>query len=326
MPKKYLLSLSVFLLVGVCLSLIQQMPEKPMLLLERLRPGAGWVEVFLLSLYGGFLTIKMQDPKQSQKWRLRSWTIFSAFFFLQLLAGLFVSDIFLLTGKLHIPVPAMLIAGPIYRGELSIMTLLFLSTLVLSGSAWCSQLCYFGAIDGWAAQKSKAKAKPLLNRLMRLKTVFLFIVIAVALALRWFGTTTKFATLLGIGFGLVGLVILLLYSPRKGKMVHCIAYCPVGTVVNYLKFVSPFRLEIDKNTCTLCMQCTPICRYDALKLTDIQNKKPAITCTLCGDCLASCKDNSIRYRFVNATPKQAKNLYLFITIFLHALFLAMGRI
>lgn len=45
----------------------------------------------------------------------------------------------------------MILAGPIYRGHISVMTILFLSTVVLSGPAWCSHLCYFGAIDNLAA-------------------------------------------------------------------------------------------------------------------------------------------------------------------------------
>ncbi len=293
--------------------------------MERLWPGAGWAEVLLLSLYGSFLAYKMQDPKQSQKWRLRSWTVFSIFFFAQLLAGLFVSKIFLLTGKLHIPVPAMMLFGPIYRGQLSVMTLLFLSTLMLSGPAWCSQLCYFGAIDGWLSKSNPVVSTPIFKRLLQLKTSLLLLMIMVVLMFRWFRVESWTATLWGIGFGVAGLAIVLFISPRKGKMVHCVSYCPIGTLVNYLKPVSPFRLVIDQS-CTLCMRCMPACRYDALNKTDIQNKKPGITCTLCGDCLNSCRDQSLHYKFIGASPAVARKLYLFITLSLHAIFMAMGRI
>jgi ferredoxin-type protein NapH len=46
--------------------------------------------------------------------------------------------------------PMMILGGPIYRGQLSVMTILFLSTVILTGPAWCSQLCYFGAFDNLA--------------------------------------------------------------------------------------------------------------------------------------------------------------------------------
>jgi hypothetical protein len=40
-----------------------------------------------------------------------------------------------MSGKLHLPVPMMILAGPIYRGHLSVMSILFVSTVVLSGPA-----------------------------------------------------------------------------------------------------------------------------------------------------------------------------------------------
>ena len=101
----------------------------------------------------------MQDPAKVSRWRKYTWFVFSVVFFSQLLLGLLVSDKFLMTGKLHLPVPMMILAGPIYRGHTSVMTILFLSTVILSGPAWCSHLCYFGAIDNLARlRKNQAKA------------------------------------------------------------------------------------------------------------------------------------------------------------------------
>lgn len=74
------------------------------------------------------------------------------------------------------------------------------------------------------------------------------------------------------------------------------------------------------------MKCTVYCKYDALNISDIRNKIPGRSCTLCGDCLAGCRDNSIQYRFLKLNPETSKFLYLFITISLHACFLALARI
>lgn len=64
---------------------------------------------------------------------------------------------FYMGGKLHLPIPAMILSGPLYRAELSFMNILFISTIVLSGPAWCSYLCYFGASDNYSvAAKSRA--------------------------------------------------------------------------------------------------------------------------------------------------------------------------
>ncbi|HDJ22855.1 MAG TPA: 4Fe-4S binding protein [Candidatus Aminicenantes bacterium] len=62
---------------------------------------------------------------------------------------------FLMTGKLHLPVPALILAGPIYRGTLSFMLILFLVTIVLVGPAWCSHLCYVGAWDDIACRRKR---------------------------------------------------------------------------------------------------------------------------------------------------------------------------
>jgi len=265
----------------------------------------------------------MQDPLNVPRWRKITWTFFAIVFFSQLLIGLLGADKFLMTGKLHLPIPVMIVAGPIYRGQLSVMTILFLSTIILTGPAWCSQLCYFGAFDSIASGGKTERWH--LNGKKTIKSTLLLTVIAGTLLLRWLNVPILIATLIAIGFGLTGIGFMIYYSQKKGKMVHCVAYCPIGTVVNALKHVNPFRMYID-NSCNLCMKCTSLCKYDALNIQDVHNKKPGFTCTFCGDCLSSCKDNSIKYRFFNMNSDNARRLYLFVTISLHAVFLALARI
>jgi ferredoxin-type protein NapH len=323
--RRFRLPLAVFLFSFTLLTFIQIKPGIKMLLLERFIDNGGWIEIILICLYGSLIAYKMQDQKNSSQWRLISWSVFSVWFFLQLILGLLLSDKFLLTGRLHIPVPAMMIGGPIYRYQLSVMTLLFLSTIVLSGPAWCSQLCYFGAFDGMAANIGKAKMKKLSDYRMIIKNTVLFSIILIAIVFRWIGVSVLFATIAGIAFGLIGLIILFFKSPKKGKMFHCVIYCPIGTLVNYLKFFSLFRFRID-NTCSQCMACLPKCRYDALNIENIRDRKPGITCTLCGDCIASCDEKALHYDILKLNPRNSRFAYLFITISLHILFMAMGRI
>ncbi|MDA3928789.1 MAG: 4Fe-4S binding protein [Prolixibacteraceae bacterium] len=321
--RSYNLSLSVFVFVTFMLSMVQLKVETPMLLLERFIVGGGWFEIALVALFGAILAFKMQDPKQSGKWRRISWSIFSVWFFTQLLLGILIDDTFLLTGKLHLPVPAMIISGPIYRGEKSIMTLLFLSTIVLTGPAWCSQLCYFGAIDNLMAKGKTSRKK--INYKNPVKNILLLSIIVVTIALRFFNVSPLNATIVGGVLGLVGLAIIAFYSRKQNRMVHCSVFCPIGTVVNYLKFINPFRMYIDSN-CDSCLACTSNCKYDALTISDIQNRKTGHGCTFCGDCISSCKTNSIKYKFFGFSSNNARNLYLFLTISLYSIFLAMGRI
>ncbi len=323
MKKEYKLPLAVFIFTATLLTFMQIKMPHPILLAERFVKGLGWLEIAIIATYGAYVAYKMQDPKEVPKWRKKIWTIFSVAFFSQLIIGLLGADKFLMNGKLHLPIPMMILAGPIYRGQLSIMPILLISTIILTGPAWCSQLCYFGAFDGLSSSGKTQKGK--LKYKAQIKASILVFVIIMTIALRLFEVSLLISTLAAISFGLVGISVMLWFSRKNGKMVHCILYCPVGTIVNITRFISPFRMYID-NSCDLCMRCTSHCKYDALRPEHIKNKKPGFSCTLCGDCLASCKGNSIKYRFLNLKPETARNLYLFLTISLHACFLAVARI
>ena len=72
-------------------------------------------------------------------------------FFAQFVFGVAGVERLLMTGQLHVPVPAVVVAGPLYRGEGLFMPILFAATLLLVGPAWCSYLCYVGSWDGLAA-------------------------------------------------------------------------------------------------------------------------------------------------------------------------------
>jgi len=323
MYKQYKLPVIVFILTFILLAFVQLKVEKPMLLAERFLKGSGWVEILLISCYGAFIVNKMKDPMNVPKWRKISWTTFSLVFFTQLIIGLSGFDKFLMTGKLHLPIPMMILAGPIYRGQLSVMTILFLSTVILTGPAWCSQLCYFGAFDNLSS--GGKTSKEILRNKGAIKSTVLILVIAMAIILRWLNISMLISTLIAIAFGVGGILIMIFFSMKRKKMVHCVMYCPIGTLVNIFKHVNPFRMYIDQS-CTLCMNCTKFCKYDALNPSDIKNSKPSITCTLCGDCLAGCHHNSIKYKFLKMKPEQARNLYLVLTISLHAACMALARI
>lgn len=321
--KRHTVPILIFILTFILLGFVQIKLERPIILAERFVSGAGWIEIIILSAYGSFIGWKMQNRMNVPRWRTITWTIFSIVFFSQLIIGISGVEKFLMTGKLHLPIPMMIVAGPIYRGQLSVMTILFLSTVILTGPAWCSQLCYFGAFDNLAS-KGKTARDVIKNKTV-IKASFLFIVILAAIILRWMNVSMVTATFSAIVFGLVGIAVMIFFSSRRKKMIHCTLYCPVGTIVNFIKPVNPFRMYID-NSCTLCMHCTLFCKYDALNQPDIKNGKPGYTCTLCGDCLAGCSHSSIKYKFLWLDPEKARNLWIILTITLHASCLAMARI
>jgi ferredoxin-type protein NapH len=321
--SKFTLPLAVFAFVSLMLSIVQLKMKMPMMILERFIPGAGWFEIGGISFYAAFVAYKMQDPLNVPRWRRITWITFSTVFFAQLILGLSGLEKFLMTGKLHLPIPMMILGGPLYRGQTSVMTFLFLSTIILSGPAWCSQLCYFGAFDSLAS-RGKTQRGALKNKISIKSTILLLIIVAVIL-LRWFNVPVFWATLLAVAFGFGGIGVMIFISRKQGRMIHCVMYCPIGTIVNIFRYANPFRMYIDSN-CSLCMKCTSFCKYDALNPQDIKNKKPSFSCTLCGDCLAACRDNSIKYKYLKLSPAASRNLYLFFTISLHAVFMAVARI
>ena len=321
--SKYALPFAVFAFVFLMLSMVQLKMKLPMMILERFIPGAGWFEISGISFYAAFVAYKMHDPLNVPRWRRITWITFSIVFFAQLILGLSGLEKFLMTGKLHLPIPMMILGGPLYRGQTSVMTFLFLSTIILSGPAWCSQLCYFGAFDA-VASRGKTQRGGLKNKIA-VKSTILLLIIVVIILLRWFNVPVLWATLLAVAFGAGGIGVMIFISRKKGRMIHCILYCPIGTVVNVFRYANPFRMYID-TSCSLCMKCTSFCKYDALNQQDIKNKKPSFSCTLCGDCLAACRDHSIKYKYLKMSPAASRNLYLFFTISLHAIFLALARI
>ena len=144
-------SAAAFLLTALTLSIAQAKVSFPILLIDRFIPGAGWLEILGLSFYAALITEKMLDINQSSLWRRRIWILFSVVFFSQLILGLVGLEKFLMTGKLHLPIPAIIVAGPIFRGEGFFMLILFAVTVILVGPAWCSHLCYIGAWDNLAS-------------------------------------------------------------------------------------------------------------------------------------------------------------------------------
>ncbi len=300
--------------------------DPPMLLAERFFPGTWWIEIMALSIYAVWLGQVMAKTGNIGNVRAKYWMFFSIIFFSQFILGLSVNDQFLMTGKLHLPIPALIIGAPIYRGEGFFMPVLLLSTLAIVGPGWCSHLCYIGAWDNLAARNKKKPIKTISRKqtLIIRYLMLVFIVVAAAL-MNYFGVSISIAFGLAMAFGLFGVFLMLYYSRKLGYMLHCTTYCPVGSVVTLLGKLYPLRVKIDQNTCTACNVCSTECRYDALTPIDVKSGSAGWNCTLCGDCLTSCHANSIRFSFFGL-KKNGWLIYISIIVALHAVFLALARL
>jgi NAD-dependent dihydropyrimidine dehydrogenase PreA subunit len=322
--RSAVVSASAFLLTGLSLAIVQSMIDPPFLLAERFMKGAGWVEILALSTYAAWITEKLHDSGRSAVWRARIWVLFSVVFFTQLGLGLVGFERFLMTGELHLPVPALILAGPIYRGEGFFMLGLLAATVALVGPAWCSHLCYVGAWDHLAASSRKRPAElPRWREWLRLG--FALLIVGTAAALRAAGVPGTVAVIVAAIFGLLGVALMLTWSRRTGAMTHCTTYCPVGLVAVWAGRLNPFRIRISDD-CTACGGCSRVCRYDALGEEDIKRRRPAISCTLCGDCVGKCPQTQMEYRCGPLRGEAARALFLVLIVSLHAMFLGVARI
>lgn len=295
------------------------------LLAERFIKGAGWVELFALALYGSWLTGKLTNAKSTARIRRNVWVAFSCVFFAQVILGLAGIDKMLMTGTLHLPVPAMIIAAPLYRGEWShFMPILLGITMFLAGPAWCSWFCYLGSADLLASQVTSAPEAPLKNPFVP-RLIVLAGVIATPVIMRVSGVPLAGAIAAGALFGAAGIAVMLISSRKRGIMIHCTAYCPIGLITTTAGKLNPFRIRIGSK-CTRCHACIRSCRYGALSPEAIIRHTPSLTCTLCGDCIAACESSQLQYHFPFLTSVQAKNVFLVIVVVIHTLFMGFGRL
>ncbi len=323
-PRRVATALAAGGLTAALLVPIQLQVSRPMLLAERFMGGAGWIEIAVLVAYATVVAWWMADPGRQPTLRRRIWRLFSAVFFLQLAVGLAGHERFLMSGELHLPIPAIILAGPLYRGGPSFMVFLLLGTLVLVGPAWCSHLCYLGSWDDAAAlRRRRPLPLPPWRRVAQLAV--LAGITAIALALNWMGASATLATALGLAFGLIGVALMGLWSRRTGAMAHCLVWCPIGWIATAVGRLSPFRIRIGAG-CDACAACTPACRYDALNPADLARRRPASSCTLCGDCVGRCRGRHIGYQLPWLSPGAARATFIALVIALQAATLGVARI
>lgn len=307
------------------LAAVQLKVKTPMLLAERFWPGAGWLEASLLALYAAWITRAMLDQGRSGAVRRRIWGVFSIIFFSQLALGLAGFERFLMSGTLHLPVPALIAAGPLFRGgEGLFMAVLFTITVLLAGPAWCGRLCYIGAWDS-AMAFTKKRPAPLPGWVRKARAALAFLVLAAAWLMGMAGVPGAAAAWLAAGFGLAGVGVMVFVSRRHGVMTHCAGFCPMGLLAGLLGKLSPWRLRM-RAGCTSCGVCSLSCRYDALRPEDLAKRRPGVSCSLCGDCLASCPRSEMELSAFGRAGAGVWPAFTALTVSLHAVFLGVARL
>lgn len=317
---------AIFILTILGLALARTKVPFPVLLADRYLPGWGWAEIFALGVYAQWIGGRMMQPRGHRTLRPRIWGLFSVLFFLQLSLGLMGMEQMLMTGNLHLPVPALILGGPVFRGGGFFMLILFSVTIFLVGPAWCSHLCYIGA---WDDTMSRLGSRPAPSGILRRLSIVgrgttLLLTIATAWILRSMGMPGTSAVLFAVFFGLVGVGIMAFVSRKAGMMTHCITFCPMGLIANIMGKISPWRIRINSD-CTKCGACYTRCRYNALDESRMELGRPALSCTLCGDCVSACVHKHIGYSFPGLSGENARTLFIVLVVTLHAIFLGVAR-
>ncbi len=308
---------------GTVLLLAPLLGVSPRLFLaERFFPGWGFLQVVIAGVWAAWVAGRLSDRATAPRTRLFVWRLFSCVFFVQLALGVAGYGLFLMTGTLHLPVPGVILAAPLYRGGGLFMLLLFGVSVLLVGAAWCSQLCYFGVWDATAA--SGRRVRPLPGWLPRLRIVVLGLVLAVPLAFRLCGVPAEVAVCSGLLLGLLLVPAAALFSRRYGAACYCLGICPLGLVAVWLGKLSPWRIR-KTGACTGCGACIRVCRYGALAPHRLEEGRPGPTCTLCRDCLSACRHNALSITLYGKPVAAAESCLVVLLSVLHAAFIAVAR-
>jgi NAD-dependent dihydropyrimidine dehydrogenase PreA subunit len=129
---------------------------------------------------------------------------------------------------------------------------------------------------------------------------------------------------LAIAFGAGGVAVMAIVTRRRGTMLHCTIYCPLGLVADALGLISPFRVRIGDG-CTACGACTRACRYGALPPERVLARRPGLTCSLCGDCEGACAAGHVGYALLGLRRPFVRGLFVALVAAAHATFLGVAR-
>jgi ferredoxin-type protein NapH len=83
------------------------------------------------------------------------------------------------------------------------------------------------------------------------------------------------------------------------KRMQCMTFCPFGAMQSILGKISFYKVKIDTDKCSQCMECVHVCPTMSMSEESIRSKKgkPLMTCTMCGECITMCPQKAIDYSF-----------------------------
>lgn len=319
----------IFFSVFVTAYWLDRLAPLGLLAAGRFAPFLGTVQIFCISCYAVWVFSKLENPKTHNRYRPIIWIVFSLVFFAQLFLGMAGMQKFLMTGRLHFPVPGFIVFGAVYKAAAGFMFGLVLIAVLLTGSGWCSHLCYFGAFDAWAGRKKTVKPMPEKPsaRLPYLRFAVLFAGMGIAFLLAYADVPFFWVLVFSWAYVLLTVGVIVFFSRKWRSMMHCSAFCPMGAVISCLAKISPWRIKILPQ-CDGCGVCEKICRYRAVSAESRSRGKVLHNCTLCLDCMNVCRQKAVCLEFAGIKADREKTRIVFLSLItvIHAVFLAFAKV
>ncbi len=244
----------------------------------------------------------------------------------------------------HLTIPMLILPGMVYgvlifptrlNSDLGLYPMLFLwlgATIAL-GKGWCSWGCFYGGLDEFFS-------KLLPRRIISSKkfnyawrwfpyALLLVIVLWAFFALEpvyctWlcpFKAVTEFVEptnwLIWVQTGVfivlfLGLIVVLpLLMKRR---VQCGLFCPFGAFQSFVGLINPYRVRINKQTCSDCQKCIEACPTFSITRENLDKGRVGLNCTRCGRCMEVCSKNAIQYSLIGvplrSEPQSEKSGFL----------------
>lgn len=177
---------------------------------------------------------------------------------------------------------------------------------VFAGRAYCGWVCPINLVvdlSAWLRRKLS-----ITTSLLNLPRGFKYLVLALSLALSILFGVGAFEMInpvsmlsrgivFGMGFGILGIVMIFLFDLCVLKNGFCGHICPIGATFSLIGKFSLLKVKHKVQNCTKCMKCVEICPEKQV-LDMIGKKDERVTqmaCIKCGRCIDVCSDNALSF-------------------------------
>ena len=187
---------------------------------------------------------------------------------------------------------------------------------VFAGRAYCGWVCPINLVvdlSAWLRRKLS-----ITTSLLNLPRGFKYLVLALSLALSILFGVGAFEMInpvsmlsrgivFGMGFGILGIVMIFLFDLCVLKNGFCGHICPIGATFSLIGKFSLLKVKHKVQNCTKCMKCVEICPEKQV-LDMIGKKDERVTqmaCIKCGRCIDVCSDNALSFSILGGKNENA---------------------